>query len=714
MDVTAGGTTPPATGTVTATLALDGEVATVAGDAGTTERATFEANFMLDVSILLGVAKKQITVNSITAGSTLVEFSAAPSDSGVPVAASAVEQAFSGLVSLSRVGFSTTSPVSGVTTTQDPMMTPPPPPPPPPPPRSTRLIESFAISFNCPNNCYGGGICNRQTGRCQCFEGRFRDDCKYSFCPGEFAECSGAGECDYMTGECHCIPARAGADCGKPDVDCPNDCTDTTHGTCDRLTGVCTCSSWFMGEDCSRTISPCGDICPGRSFCNGLIGECECPAVQIRGRTYENVLTYGYGCNISPCPMALDINVTGDRAIGAVSSISRETSCNNATGNGVCDTYTGECVCEMGYLGLECERRECVHTINGAGQTVYCSGHGFCNFTSGQCACNKNFDRADCSRLLCPDSLEPSGFGDSCGGDVHPHAHCDHSDGTCYCDPGYIGGGRVFCDMKLCPGVIGTNACSGRANGRCNYASGKCVCKEGRVGETCQLKTCPGEGPYPPLSWTETEAAVRSKYRTAEPHRDDVCGGHGECDPTTGVCSCDEGYSRGVDIETRGIVSEPAASEVTCSYRLCPNGCSGNGVCDFSTGICDCYLEPYTNAPLPQPACEMTVCPLGPISGLPCDQKGDCNFGTGECTCTTLGSSGPACSQMVCLNDCWGQGECNRLTGVCYCEEGWEGMDCGTRNMCVGVACPRGLKCRKSDGECVSTAFCGAGGCVNG
>ena len=88
-------------------------------------------------------------------------------------------------------------------------------------------------------------------------------------------------------------------------------------------------------------------------------------------------------------------------------------------------------------------------------------------------------------------------------------------------------------------------------------------------------------------------------------------------------------------------------------------------------------MEPYTGLPLPQPACAMTVCPLGPHTGLPCDARGDCNFATGECTCTQLGASGSSCSEMVCLNDCWGQGECERATGVCFCSEGWSGIDCG-------------------------------------
>ena len=44
--------------------------------------------------------------------------------------------------------------------------------------------------------------------------------------------------------------------------------------------------------------------------------------------------------------------------------------------------------------------------------------------------------------------------------------------------------------------------------------------REGYTGELCELMFCPGDVGYPPPSWTETEAAARPKFRTADPHRD--------------------------------------------------------------------------------------------------------------------------------------------------------------------------------------------------
>jgi hypothetical protein len=67
----------------------------------------------------LGVTTEQITVNSIRSSgavpdSTIVDFSVAPGDNGVPVAILNVKRAFSGVVSLPTVGATTTGTVSGV------------------------------------------------------------------------------------------------------------------------------------------------------------------------------------------------------------------------------------------------------------------------------------------------------------------------------------------------------------------------------------------------------------------------------------------------------------------------------------------------------------------------------------------------------------------------------------------------------------------------
>lgn len=647
------------------------------------------------------------------------------------------------------------------------------------------LVLSLDLHFLCPHNCTGpsgvGGSCNSTTGECTCHQSRFRDDCWFATCPGDplhatmpgIVECSGAGTCDYLLGRCTCIQGRAGDDCSLPDVPCPSNCFErdpsrgiyVAHGKCDRTIGVCTCigaeapglpGTFFMGEDCSMARSPCGETCPGRSYCDSMLGECVCPAVRIRGRTFPQVLTYGYGCAMTPCliPIAID---RGADWLSLVSNQTRETQCNqHITGGGVCNTHTGMCDCELGFTGFECETRQCVIT-NGR----MCSGHGVCNHTSGMCICEPRYgDTVDCSRMLCPDSASPTGFGLTCGGGIHPHSYCDHGtntpaigrpaarDGTCKCEAGWVGNGALFCELRYCPGQTSfrqhSTVCGGAARGECSYQDGQlgnftggpydgtplpggtCKCKEPYTGLTCQYMKCPGEA----AGWDPTADGQRHR-------RNGVCSGQGLCNPQTGSCECDAGWSRGVDvvIVDYNVVQQEASGpafvrqaadpdqpngpranpnfpwdvpgmapqneavgfrgyyggstdapyfNLLCNYKMCPNDCSGNGRCNYYNGTCECNsISPpgrRNRAPvlLPQPSCDMRVCPTG-RNGLPCAGNGDCDFITGQCQCTALGVTGVACSERFCINDCWGQGTCNRNTGVCTCNYGWEGIDCGLR-----------------------------------
>ena len=101
-----------------------------------------------------------------------------------------------------------------------------------------------------------------------------------------------------MVSQSQCIDGRAGDDCSVPDVPCPSNCFErdpsqgiyADHGKCDRTIGVCTCigaerpgepGAMYMGEDCSMAVSPCGETCPGRSYCDGMIGQVRASHVRI-------------------------------------------------------------------------------------------------------------------------------------------------------------------------------------------------------------------------------------------------------------------------------------------------------------------------------------------------------------------------------------------------------------------------------------------------
>lgn len=104
---------------------------------------------------------------------------------------------------------------------------------------------------SCDNACSGHGTCG-QNGVCQCFDnwgvGMSHDsgDCSERICPFEFAwvdtpdklgnhhkyaECANRGICDRETGECECFPGYEGKGCAR--TTCPNDCSG--HGRCREI-----------------------------------------------------------------------------------------------------------------------------------------------------------------------------------------------------------------------------------------------------------------------------------------------------------------------------------------------------------------------------------------------------------------------------------------------------------------------------------------------
>ena len=112
------------------------------------------------------------------------------------------------------------------------------------------LLLTFlaAASAKCDNACSGHGTCDYDS-KCQCYDnwglGLSHDsgDCSQRTCPFEFAwsdtpskigqhhryaECAGAGICNRETGDCECFPGFEGKGCAR--ATCPNDCSG--HGQC--------------------------------------------------------------------------------------------------------------------------------------------------------------------------------------------------------------------------------------------------------------------------------------------------------------------------------------------------------------------------------------------------------------------------------------------------------------------------------------------------
>ena len=102
------------------------------------------------------------------------------------------------------------------------------------------------------------------------------------------------------------------------------------------------------------------------------------------------------------------------------------------------------------------------------------------------------------------------------------------------------------------------------------------------------------------------------------------------------------------------------------------NDCNGHGKCHLATMRCQCFEGWGSATDIAQykaPDCSERVCPSGRSWGdLPtgeftahalaeCSDRGFCNRETGACECEP-GFEGEACQRLGCPEDCSGHGQC--------------------------------------------------------
>jgi hypothetical protein len=126
----------------------------------------------------------------------------------------------------------------------------------------TIIVVSMLAMVNaaCDNQCSGHGTCMTDD-VCMCYDnwgvGLSHDsgDCSERVCPFElawvdapsdigtfhkYAECAGRGICARDTGECECFDGYEGKGCQR--TTCPNDCSG--HGTCEYIEDLSYAASW--------------------------------------------------------------------------------------------------------------------------------------------------------------------------------------------------------------------------------------------------------------------------------------------------------------------------------------------------------------------------------------------------------------------------------------------------------------------------------------
>lgn len=298
---------------------------------------------------------------------------------------------------------------------------------------------------------------------------------------------------------------------------------------------------------------------------------------------------------------------------------------------GVDSGYSG-CNCPPGRSGSHCQNVYCPGT-------PACSGRAICDDSTGspRCPCPVGWTGFACEIPDCPGSPACSGNGQCVSTVAVPFCRC-HANWT---GPA---GQPNDCSVPIC-----SNNCTSPANGVCTAAdtgAPHCQCLTGwTLGPDLDCSTpyfkCPGRGGV-------------------------QCTAHGECNSTSGQCTCDQGW-RGLD----------------CSHPDCPGtpDCNHRGECvavNVSGVIepqCRCSSG-WTGAD-----CSVAECSLG--DG--CSANGKCvevGLDPPRCVCSA-GWTGVNCS--VALTDCAATSHCAAASCVgdatkscTACDGDWRGADCNT------------------------------------
>eukprot|EP01035_Chromulina_nebulosa_P018558 gene18558-24281_t len=168
--------------------------------------------------------------------------------------------------------------------------------------------------FYCTNNCSFHGDC--YYGFCTCYVGYYGEDCSNTSCPGTYCSYNITTHDQSCVHACHAGYTHTDNDIYVPNVyklPCTLDNPGESNGVCDGF-GTAQCAPPFIGEDCS--IKDCKYNCSFNGFCSVEypVSRCLC----IPGY-------YGEYCQYLNC-----LN-------------------NCSYPNGICNSTTGICDCQMTY-----------------------------------------------------------------------------------------------------------------------------------------------------------------------------------------------------------------------------------------------------------------------------------------------------------------------------------------------------------------------------
>ncbi|RUS83482.1 hypothetical protein EGW08_008732, partial [Elysia chlorotica] len=342
-------------------------------------------------------------------------------------------------------------------------------------------------------------------------------------------------------------------------VNCSNTCNcrgRDSNGGCDNVKG-CICVPQWTGESCTVDVDECQanpGLCPEDQVCVNTAGgyRCECPS------GYQDTYNNGscYTCD--------------DYHWGP--NCANECACNPKGSTG-CNAITG-CVCSVGWAGDRCDQDvdECSY------ETSACPAFSTCvnNPGSYRCLCNTGFQlNADGVCVACSFYEFGVDCAQTCACNETNTAQCQATNGTCVCLDGWTG---VTCSDNV-------NECQAADSGNCPSNS-RCVDSPGSFRCVCDIGFFKSGSLCEPCDATHFGQDCASTCSCVEANTQD-------CNDTTGVCTCNTGWS--------GTNCSVDVDECSAATEYCPGP---NDTCANFDGYAECPCDSGFYRSLPSDNCQ--------------------------------------------------------------------------------------------------------------